>query len=356
MEPFKNVFNEKFIDEIGNDIKKVYDDFDHDLFKSLVFEDIFETLELKERMRHITFALGKVLRGTYEENINILIGATRGRSGMPYMVLPDYVEVFGLMNLEVSKRALKEFTSLCSSEFAVRPFIIRYEDEMIKEIKKWTEDENEHVRRLASEGTRPILPWAMDIPAFRSNPEKILGILEKLKDDESAYVRKSVANNLNSISKDHPEVTLEIAKKWYGKDKNRNQLVKHGLRTILKSSDERALKLLGYHNPKDIKIKNLKGDKKAKMGGYYNFSFELCSENELGKLRLEYIMDFVRLNNKRSQKVFKISESDFKGNIKKVEKKHSFKPVTTRKYYKGLHKITLLVNGCNFGTLEFDLE
>ncbi len=355
MEPFKNVFNKKFIDILGEDIKKEYEEFDKDKFYNLVFEDIFELLQLKERMRHITFALGKMLNRSYKENIDILIRATKGRSGMPYIVLPDYVEIFGLSDLEVSKRALKEFTKLFSSEFAVRPFIIRYENEMLEEIEKWAEDENEHIRRLASEGTRPILPWAMDIPAFRTNPRKIIDILDKLKDDESAYVRKSVANNLNSISKDHPEITLEIAKKWYGENKNRNQLVKHGLRTILKSSDERALELLGYHNPKDIKMSNFKGDKRVKIGETYNFSFELISENQIGKLRLEYIMDLVRLNNKRNQKVFKISEGDFKGSVKKIEKKHSFKPVTTRKYYKGLHRITLLVNGCNFGTIEFEL-
>ncbi len=122
--------------------------------------------------------------------------------------------------------------------------------------------------------------------------------------------------------------------------------------TILQSS---LRLLLGYHNPKNIKISNFKGDKKIKMGESYNFSFELISENQLGKLRLEYIMDFVRLNNKRSQKVFKISEGDFKGRVKKVDKKHSFKPVTTRKYYRGLHRITLLVNGCDFGIIEFEL-
>ncbi len=143
-------------------------EFDKEKFYNLVFEEIFESLELKERMRHITFALGKVLKGTYKENIDILIRATKGRSGMPYMVLPDYVEVFGLMDLEVSKRALKEFTKICSSEFAVRPFIIRYEKEMLEEIEKWAEDENEGIKRKNKTKGRRRRP-SLEVSGERKN-------------------------------------------------------------------------------------------------------------------------------------------------------------------------------------------
>lgn len=355
-EPFKNMFNLQFAAELGQDIKKVYNKFDSEKFISLIFDDNFENYELKERMRHITLQLDKVLSDDYHRNIDILKEATEGRSGFPYMVLPDYVEVFGLEHFEKSIEALRDFTSLCSSEFAVRPFIIKYEEKIMKHIYKWTQSPNEHIRRLASEGTRPILPWAMDIPKFRKDPKGIIPILEALKDDKSAYVRKSVANNLNSISKDNGKVTLELAGEWYGENTQRDSLVKHGLRTLLKEGNKEALAIIGYRNPKDVKIKNFEMEKEAFLGKELEFSFIIESAKPLGKLRIEYIMDFVRLKGKRSKKVFKVSEGDFSANQKTVIKKHSFRPVTTRKYYEGLHKVTIVINGVQFETKEFQLK
>jgi 3-methyladenine DNA glycosylase AlkC len=273
--------------------------------------------------------------------------APRFKGGLTGIVFPDYVEVYGLEFWNESIEALEYFTQFSTSEFAVRPFVMKNQSLMIKQFLKWSKHQNEHVRRLASEGSRPRLPWGIALSSLKKDPSPIFPILENLKEDPSLYVRKSVANNLNDISKDHPELVLEIAQKWYGDNNDTNWIIKRGIRTLMKKGDQQALKLFGFGtNPKLI-VEELAVTDNLTIGDTLSFSFQFISLDEkLTKIRVEYALDFVKANGKHSTKVFKIAENVINPGEKRVyTKKHSFKDLTTRKHYPGKHKISIVVNG-----------
>jgi 3-methyladenine DNA glycosylase AlkC len=277
-------------------------------------------------------------------------------SGFEYMFFPTFVELYGLEKYEKSIEALEHFTKYSSSEFAVRPFIKKYKHKMMLQMYMWAKSQNHHVRRLASEGCRPRLPWAMALLEFKKDPSEILPILEELKDDKSKYVRKSVANNLNDISKDNPVILKEIAKKWLGSSKESSWIVKHACRTLLKQGNRDTMELFGFLKPDCIKISNFRVQKRVKIGESLNFSFELESkEKNLVKLRVEYVMGFVRKNGTISHKIFKISEFQNNHKVKLFVKSYSFKKITTRKYYVGTHTIDIVVNGYKMASEEFSL-
>ncbi|MFV1992671.1 MAG: DNA alkylation repair protein [Acidiferrobacterales bacterium] len=356
-EPLKNLYNKKFINSLASEFKKVHKKFNPEKFSTDVFADGWRNKELKARMRHITLVLNKHLPDDYSQSIKIMKRLKGQFSGFEYMFLPDYVELFGLDSFETSVVALEHFTSFASSEFAVRPFIKKFPDKMMRQMYCWAKSENYHVRRLASEGCRPRLPWAMALPEFKKNPKPVIKILEKLKSDESEYVRRSVANNLNDISRDHPELVASLAKKWLGQHEHIDGVVKHGCRTLLKNGHREVLKLFGFAVPGHIKIKKFTTDRKVRIGQELLFSFFINTDkSKLGKLRIEYVVDFVRSNNKSNRKVFKISEGFYSEKEKIIEKKHSFRKITTRKYYPGTHSLALIINGREMASKKFQLD
>lgn len=273
------------------------------------------------------------------------------------MVFPEFVEVYGLEDWERSLPALEFFTSFGSSEFAMRPFLHQAPERAMPFVLKWAESSNHHVRRLASEGCRPRLPWAMALPKFKADPSPILPVLEKLKDDESEYVRKSVANNLNDISKDHPELMIEICERWFGHSPRTDWIVKHACRGLLKSRHERALTLFGFGDNGQVEVANFKvGKKRLRIGEDLAFDFDLhVNGSDERKLRLEYTIDFVKANGKSSKKVFQISEKSYCAGVYPVRKKHATADLTTRKHYPGRHQLAIVVNGKELAALDFDL-
>ncbi|MDX2429675.1 MAG: DNA alkylation repair protein, partial [Bacteroides sp.] len=226
-------FSKKFIEELGEAIQQVYPDFDKTEFSRLVYADDWEEKELKERMYHITHSLHATLPENYPLALKNLTEVAPNFEGFDVMIFPDYVEKYGLDDWELSLPALAFFTTLCSSEFAIRPFLLKDPEKAVGYMYKWARDEDFHLRRLASEGCRPRLPWAKSLPAFKKDPTPILPIMETLKDDPVDYVRMSVANNLNDISKDHPDLVLYVCERWYGQSKNTDWIVKRACRTML---------------------------------------------------------------------------------------------------------------------------
>ena len=252
-ELFKNLYNKNYINLLCAELLHV----NKDEFTCRVFDELWEKRELKERMRHISMVLREFLPSNYDDAIDILkilFKTLPENMGLEKMIFQDFVEVYGLEHYKKSMEALECFTKHSSSEFAVRRFIIKYPQESMKQMKIWASSDDLHVRRLASEGCRSRLPWAISLPEFKKDPKKVFEILEILKDDESEYVRKSVANNLNDISKDNPEEVKKITKNWIGKNKNRDRLVKHGCRTLLKIGDKDTLAMFGFKKIKDINI------------------------------------------------------------------------------------------------------
>jgi len=193
-------FTSESLNYLGDKISEAYPEFNKIHFLDLVFNETWEDLELKARMRHVSTALHATLPEDYRQAINILKKIAPFISGFDAMVIPDYVEVYGLDDWGCSLPALGFFTKYGSAEFAIRPFLLQDSDRVMPFMLKWAEDEHPYVRRFASEGCRPRLPWAMAIPSLKRDPTPILKVLETLKNDDSEFVRKSVANNLNDIS------------------------------------------------------------------------------------------------------------------------------------------------------------
>lgn len=221
----------------------------------------------------------------------------------------------------------------------------------------WSKHSNKWVRRLASEGSRPRLPWAMALPSLKDDPDPILPILKNLRNDSSETVRRSVANNLNDISKDNPEIVIDIARKWFGLSKDTDALVKHACRTLLKRGDSQTLKLFGFGNDK-ISLGNFKiTTPEVRIGEALLFSFSIQNKDDKHNLvRLEYGLYYKKKNGELSRKVFKISERSIEpGKKYEIEKKQSFKRITTRKFYVGTHRVSIIINGRESETKEFRL-
>lgn len=355
-ELLKNMYNRESLYEVAVAIQSVYDSFKVDEFIKSTMDETWNNLELKARCRKISMSLGMYLPEDYKEALSILEKSVTGFYFAFFF--PDFVEVYGQddINWDLSISALERNTEYWSSEFAVRAFIIKDEERMMAQMRKWSKHKSEHVRRLASEGCRPQLPWGQAISKFKKDPTPVLPILEQLKTDTSTYVQKSVANNLNDISKTHPDLVISIAKDWYGKNKSTNWILKHGCRTLLKKGNRDVLALFGYDDTTSINIQDFTLETTSiSIGENLTFSFKILAKKAT-KTRLEYGIDYMKSNGKRNRKIFKISEVSLKENEKKsYMKKHSFADVSVRKHYPGIHSIAIIINGIEKDKLDFEL-
>lgn len=355
-------YNRNTIHELAAHIKAVYPVFQADNFIADIMDETWDALELKARMRKITIQLGKHLPPDYEQALDVLDRVVASypteHNDNALIYFPDFVEVHGQEehHWNLSMAALERYTQLSTAEFAVRPFLLRDEARMMAQMAAWAGHANEHVRRLASEGCRPALPWGQALPRFKKEPSPVLAILERLKTDPSLYVRKSVANNLNDISKTHPELVANIAKQWYGRHEHTDWIVKHGCRTLLKNGNREVLSIFGYHDAGSVDVSGFAlGATSVCLGAEMIFSFAV-STKETTKIRLEYGIDYVKASGKRNRKIFQISEMTINANQERTyTKSHSFADLSSRKHYPGTHSITLLVNGAERGTLDFTL-
>lgn len=355
-ELLKNMYNRESLYEVAVAIQSVYNSFKVDEFIKSTMDETWNNLELKARCRKISMSLGMYLPEDYKEALSILEKSVTGFYFAFFF--PDFVEVYGQddINWDLSISALERNTEYWSSEFAVRAFIIKDEERMMAQMRKWSKHKSEHVRRLASEGCRPQLPWGQAISKLKKDPTSVLPILEQLKTDTSTYVQKSVANNLNDISKTHPDLVISIAKDWYGKNKSTNWIVKHGCRTLLKKGNRDVLALFGYDDTTSINLQDFTLETTSiSIGEDLTFSFNILAKKAT-KTRLEYGIDYIKSNGKRNRKIFKISEVSLKENEKKsYMKKHSFADVSVRKHYPGIHSIAIIINGIEKDKLDFEL-
>ena len=348
-------FTQDSIDAFADAIKTQYPAFDKKRFLELLFDESFPSKELLDKMRHTTRCLHETLPKCFKEALGILLKAAPHVKGFEAMALPDFVAAFGMKEWELSLPALGEFTKYYSSELAIRPFLAKDPAKGMACMAAWADDKNPKVRRLASEGCRPRLPWAMALPAFKKDPTPILPILEKLKNDPSEDVRRSVANNLNDISKDNPELVLVICERWHGRTQETDKIVKHACRTLLKAGNPRALAIFGYGDPSVVDVGDLKLDKKAlRIGETLTFSFDITVEKPC-KVRLEYAVYYAKARGKISKKVFQIIEKDYDAGTYSITRKQSFQEQTTRKHYPGAHRISVIVNGEEKVEATFDL-
>ncbi|PKF90108.1 hypothetical protein CW306_00815 [Bacillus sp. BA3] len=365
-EPLKDLYNETFIREFGEKVKGVHPSFATESFIGEVIDEHWDERKLKERIRHISITLGKHLPSVYQEALDILYRLDKDCEGFRYLFFPDFVEVHGLNKKDwpLSLDALERFTARSSSEFAIRAFILLDPVLMIEKMKEWTNHDDEHVRRLASEGCRPRLPWGQALPMFKSDPTPVLELLENLKNDPSLYVRKSVANNLNDIAKDHPKTVIETAKRWHESgEPNTIWIIRRGCRTLVRQADPEVLSLFGYtdvlNNPNIITNAFIRNEPDSIFIGEtseLHFGFRVQEKNSV-KLRIEYAIDFVKANQKTSRKTFLLADRDFSDGegVERV-RIHNWKDLTTRRHYMGIHRISLLVNGVEVAETQVKLN
>ncbi|WP_338554212.1 DNA alkylation repair protein [Paenibacillus sp. KS-LC4] len=372
-EPLKALYDGLFIENFGALVRSALPAFDEAGFAAAVRAGDWEELALKARSRRITEALGDFLPSHYEAALEVLMQIDSQCRGLPYIFFPDFVEVYGMapQHFDRSMQALARFTRYSTGEFAVRPFLLADPERMMRQMLIWADDEDEHVRRLASEGTRPRLPWAQALPMFKRDPQPIVPLLDKLKADSSLYVRKSVANNLNDIAKDHPDVVVALARQWSGNNPLTDWIIRRGCRTLVKQAHPALMELFGYAaaagegeaggesgTSLTVHAELQAMPKVVHIGDEARFSCVIrLRDGDALKLRIEYGIDFIKASGKPSQKRFLLSDREYAGGVEvTLSRVHRFADLTTRKHYPGIHRITLWVNGVQIAKTELQLE
>jgi 3-methyladenine DNA glycosylase AlkC len=340
-------FTAEFAQRLATDLSAADVPFDEAGFLSCVQGEGFAELSLKQKMRHITGCLHAALTDDYAQTLPALLAVAPAYASFDGMVFSDYVACYGLDDWDRSLPALRELTRYISAEFAIRPFLDADPDRALPYLYQWAADPDPAVRRLASEGSRPRLPWGMALNGFKRDPAPILPILEQLKDDPSEVVRRSVANNLNDIAKDNPDIVLDIAESWYGESEEIDRVVKHACRTLLKRGDIRAMRLFGFGEPGNITVNDLSFTPDVlAIGEDLVVTYELVVKTAApALLRLEYAVVFAKARGKTSRKVFHQREAEFAPGSHQIRKKHSFRDLSTRKHYPGQHLFEIIVNG-----------
>ena len=362
----KDQIDTRLVTQIADRIQVIYPDFASADFVQAVDADL-HTLELKPRFGLIADQFNQFLPSHYPDAVQILVDILDEDShqfepiddaGFRMLSVPTFVEKYGTDHFEASMDAMYIITRYTSCEFAIRPFIMKFPEESLERLYTWVHDENEHVRRLVSEGTRPRLPWASQLPDFIADPSPTLDLLQHLRDDPCLYVRRSVANHLNDITKDHAERVLDTLEAWQkGASEGTNWLINHALRTLIKKGDSRALALLGFGDSK-VELVDLEvSPKTLYFGNNLTITFDLKSTADtLQNLMIDYVIHFVKANGKTAPKVFKLKKAKLDGGkTLSIQKSHSIRPITTRKYYGGTHRIEIQVNGQILGGTDFEL-
>ncbi len=346
--PLKEMFNTAYFERLGKETKTVYPKLQQAAFLKEVMHGN-EERELNARMRHASITLRKYLPTGFRETVDVLKDlAPRMPTGYTALLYPDLIGVHGLDEPSVSLEALSYFTSFGSSEFAVREFLRRDVKGTLKVMRSWAEDDNEHVRRLASEGSRPRLPWSFRLDAVLKDPKLTTPILERLRADPSPYVRKSVANHLNDFSKDHPAYMIELLRGWGLKHPHTAWIAKHASRTLIKAGDPAALALFAFDTKVKVRAEDLSvSPKRLKLGEVLSIEVNIVSEaTRRQPLVIDYAIHYRKANGSTSRKVFKWKEVELGAKASlPIIKRQRIVDMSTRKHYQGAHQVEVLVNG-----------
>jgi 3-methyladenine DNA glycosylase AlkC len=356
-EKLKDFFDERIVREIADQLKSAYRPLDERAFVRECLSGLAE-LELTDRGRHIAAAMRRHLPQSFAEAVLVLVRSlgpelrTTEAFGMaPFRYLPHvfFVAAHGPDDFEAAMDAQYELTKRFSAEYSIRTFLAAHPKRTLERLRTWAADPNVHVRRLVSEGIRPRLPWAPRLPAFQADPRPVLELLELLKDDPERYVQRSVANNLNDIAKDHPDLAVEVCRRWSaGASEGRLWIVRHALRSLVKGGHRGALRSLGFGSrPRVVVGKARLAPRVVKLGSKLRFSFELANTSTRSQdLLVDYAVHFVKADGGTRPKVFKLRRVSIAPLTRlRLESTVSFETLTTRRPRPGRHRIEVLVNG-----------
>lgn len=366
----KHFFDRNLISSLASDFARVHGTFNASRFEKECLAGL-DGLELMARGHHIAEVLRRHLPEDFGVASRILIQTleARGQQADPatgmasfrYLPHAAYVAKYGLDHFEDSMRVQYELTKAFTAEFSIREFLVRYPDETYRQLREWASDPNVHVRRLVSEGTRPRLPWAPRLRAFQRDPAPVIALLELLKDDEEPYVRRSVANSLNDVGKDHPSTLVAVCGRWLeGAPAGRQWIVKHALRSLIKKGHTGALALIGASAVPLVKVSPARfSPRSPRRGGRVEFSFDIDStaKRKSQDLLIDYRVHFVKSNGTTSPKVFKLKRVNLRpGETVSTGGSVSLQALTTRKHYPGEHRVEAVINGQSFALGSFLLK
>jgi len=355
-EPLKNSFGPDVPVVIADMITPVYPEFDRDRFIALAVAGL-EDLELTPRARHVSDALAQTLPEDRRYAMEIITDSlgpeaeSADLTGMdPFRYLPFvfFVADHGLDHFDTAMTAQYELTKMFTAEFSIRAYLDRHPERTLERLERWATDDNVHVRRLVSEGTRPRLPWAPRLRQFQEDPRPVIELLEILRDDEEEYVRRSVANNLNDISKDHPTLAVETAERWWSDDPDTRRMVRHGLRTLIKAGDPGALAILGFRSDTPVRIRAFTIEPaEVHIGESVRMIADVENPSRSHEEALvDFIVHFVKANGTMSPKVFKGGERSLDARAStRVSKLVSLAQHSTRTHYPGIHTVDVQING-----------
>ncbi len=372
-EPFKNLLGPQVVADMGRHLARAWGGFDRARFEALALDGL-DALEMKARAQHLCAALEQTLPADFAEAASVMEAAlapadptsdktpassNAGLAGWALWPMTEYVARHGLDAPERALQALHAMTQRFTAEWAVRPYLLRHPQLTFAHLHRWLRDPSPHVRRWVSEGTRPRLPWGMVLKPLVEDPSPTLPLLEALMDDPSEYVRRSVANHLNDIAKDHPHVVEAWVREHLpGASKERQKLLRHACRTLIKTGHAGVLGAFGVADAFEGEARATLSPKRAAVGGELQLGLTLRSNAQHEqKLLVDYAVHHVKANGDTSPKVFKGWALVLApGESRTLSKRHSLRPITTRRYYPGKHTIEFLVNGAGVAQAEFWLE
>lgn len=345
--------------EVGKRVRDIHPAFDEKRFLRHALQGL-DTLSLMQRLRRMSESLHVALPGDFRRNLGILRElAPRLPAGFVTLFLPDYVALHGRDQVALSLDALRYFTRFGSAEFAIREFLRDDLSGTLKTMTAWAHDDNEHVRRLASEGTRPRLPWSFHLPAIAADPTLAAPILEALRADPSLYVRKSVANHLNDVTRAHPDWVLARVAQWPLDNPHTAWIVKRALRTLIKAGDRRALTAIGAGKKPKVRVRGFTiSPQRLSLGARVNFKLEFDSTAASAqRLVVDYAVHYVKKSGGSSPKVFKWKELTVGARAAVVlTRSQRIQDFTTRKHYPGRHVVDVMFNGEKLASAHFDLK
>ena len=355
----KDFFSPALVRRLAADVSRVHPAFPARHFIRQASAGL-DDLELLDRGRHIARALGAHLPPAYPDALAVLLRSLGpehqseelvGAGIAPFFYMPHLVFVAerGLDHFDLSMQAQHELTRRFTAEFSIRSFIAKDPERTFAVLRKWTNDKSPHVRRLVSEGTRLRLPWGARVAWLDTHPERVLDLLELLKDDPASVVRRSVANSLNDLGKVHPALLIRTCAAWLdGASDERRALVEHALRSAVKRGSADALRLLGYGGKAAVVIEDVRFEpRRVAIGGRVSIGFVVRSRSRSSQsLLVDIAIHFVKASGKTSRKVFKLKRVTLPPRGHEVFRATvSLKVHTTRKPQPGVHQVDAIVNG-----------
>ncbi len=372
-EPFKNLINPGLVQQAAQRMQQVAPGFDGHRFAKLASTGL-EALELKARALHVCQALASTLPADFHqaalqleaalappetgEAMAQLHGVEQGLRGWILWPVGEYIAQHGQAHPERALQTLHALTQRFTAEFAIRPFIRQHPELSFATLARWVHDDSPHVRRLVSEGSRPRLPWGEQLKALIQDPSPSLPLLRALQDDPSDYVRRSVANHLNDIAKDHPKLVATWLQEHLPQaNAPRRQMLKHASRTLIKAGDPAVLKAwgLGGHFKGEATLKLAPA--RVALGGQVQLMLHLQSTSTRTQtLAIDYAVHHVKADGSTSPKVFKGWQLQFPamGEVD-LKKGHSMRMITTRRYHAGRHGVAVQINGQVVAEGSFEL-